>query len=560
MSSDSLESRIEKECLLITKTDSEYWEIRNKAVSSLLSIVSSFHNKSDAIDTFNMNTFRILKDPIKSLLIDLRSQQVRDVCIFISRLSEVLGNHMKHLMREIFTTLLDGTKVPNRVMSGYVDNCIMYIIKHTTFKTCLPILFHEIKENKAKFVRERCLEYINEIILSWDINDKEADILADAIKIGLEDASVRAREVSRLAYLNIFQLFPKKAEKIKSQLTPQVRKKMITAETEHLQIQNEKKEQLEKDDEITNQSTNAIEDNENNIILTGATAEVVEKSDGEKKLLRARRMSYEENAVTSIQALIRGKLSRKLSISNGTLPQDRPSIGSSDNWRDSPISPSKSIEPVKTYSPEKKLSPMGATKRNIFGFIGSPTSLSLSSPMSPASPSQVSENGLCDVNEIYPRHLTVGIRVKIKSRDPPTNATIKFIGRTKFGTGYWIGVEVDDDSGKNDGTVNDQKYFNCKDKKGLFVRQGVLAVVGHVNRSSHQNSNEINKKAKLTGLLKLKVCSMMDYLHKQLEIIEEIEKDKSKSGSTNELIGELGSICEHEKDLIKKFQDKLKSL
>lgn len=556
-----LESRIEKECLLIMKTDAEYWEIRNKAILTLLSILNSFQSKSEAQDAFSMNTFRMLKDPIKSLLVDLRSQQVRDVCIFITKLSEVLGNHMKHLLREIFTTLLDGTKIPNRVMSGYIDNCIMSIIKTSTFKTCLPTLLHEIKDNKAKFVRERCLEYINEIILSWDINDKEADGLADAIKIGLEDASVRAREVSRLAYLNIFQLFPKKAEKIKSQLTSQMKKKMMNAEIEHLQIQNEKKEQLEKEDNIIDEAT-SIQVNENNVMLIGAAAEVVEKSDGEKKLLRARRMSYEENAVTSIQALIRGKLSRKLSISNGLLPQDRLSIG--DTWKDSPTSPAKSAEPTisstaKSFIPERKSSPMGNTKRNIFGYIGSPSSPM--SSMSPTSPTHINENVLCDVNEIYPRHLTVGTRVKIKTRDPPTDAVIKFIGKTKFGTGYWIGVEVDDDSGKNDGTVNDQSYFKSKDKRGLFVRQGVLAVVGHVNRSSHQNFNDNNKKTKITGLLKLKMCNMMEYLHKQLEIIEELEKDKNKPvNNISTLIAELGTICENEKDLIKKFQEKLKSI
>jgi hypothetical protein len=82
---------------------------------------------------------------------------------------------------------------------------------------------------------------LNEILTSWEITDKEADLVVDVIKVlrpdyvrllfgvvkaplcvfaqgGLEDASVRAREISRFAYLNIYQMFPRKAEKIKASL------------------------------------------------------------------------------------------------------------------------------------------------------------------------------------------------------------------------------------------------------------------------------------------------------------------------------------------------------
>lgn len=34
-------------------------------------------------------------------------------------------------------------------------------------------------------------EYLNEILIHWDITEKEADVIADAVKIGLEDAAVR---------------------------------------------------------------------------------------------------------------------------------------------------------------------------------------------------------------------------------------------------------------------------------------------------------------------------------------------------------------------------------
>ena len=47
---------------------------------------------------------------------------------------------------------------------------------------------------------------------------------------------------------------------------------------------------------------------------------------------------------------------------------------------------------------------------------------------------------------------------------------IRFIGSTHFSTGLWVGIELDDDSGKNDGTVQGQRYFECIPGHGMFVR------------------------------------------------------------------------------------------
>ena len=103
-----------------------------------------------------------------------------------------------------------SVKISNKVISGYVDECIITIIRNTTFKIGITIIINELYISKAKIYRERCLDYINEILVSWDISEKDSDILLEAIKYGLEDASMRGREISRLAYLNLFQLFPKK--------------------------------------------------------------------------------------------------------------------------------------------------------------------------------------------------------------------------------------------------------------------------------------------------------------------------------------------------------------
>ncbi len=56
-------------------------------------------------------------------------------------------------------------------------------------------------------------------------------------------------------------------------------------------------------------------------------------------------------------------------------------------------------------------------------------------------------------------------------------ATIRFIGQTLFQVGEWLGVEFDDAVGKNDGTVQGERYFECKTGHGMFIRPAVVGKI-----------------------------------------------------------------------------------
>ncbi len=47
--------------------------------------------------------------------------------------------------------------------------------------------------------------------------------------------------------------------------------------------------------------------------------------------------------------------------------------------------------------------------------------------------------------------------------------TVQFVGHTHFADGLWIGVELDMSKGRNDGSIDDHRYFQCDPNHGLFA-------------------------------------------------------------------------------------------
>ncbi|XP_003384705.1 PREDICTED: dynactin subunit 1-like [Amphimedon queenslandica] len=75
-----------------------------------------------------------------------------------------------------------------------------------------------------------------------------------------------------------------------------------------------------------------------------------------------------------------------------------------------------------------------------------------------------------------------GLRVLVKDKN--LEGTIRFFGNTEFAPGKWVGVELDDPKGKNNGSVKDKVYFECREKHGLMVRSLQIESLGDVPSST----------------------------------------------------------------------------
>ena len=69
---------------------------------------------------------------------------------------------------------------------------------------------------------------------------------------------------------------------------------------------------------------------------------------------------------------------------------------------------------------------------------------------------------------LLPPWMVVGESVQVR----PSNLSgvIAYVGLTEFAPGNWIGIELDTSQGKNNGTVAGVEYFQCPQKRGMFVR------------------------------------------------------------------------------------------
>jgi hypothetical protein len=351
---------------------------------------------------------------------------------------------------------------------------------------------------------------MNEMLLCWEIQEKEADLFQDALRIGLEDASVRCRELARFAYLNFRDLFPRRADRIKSDLSNQSLKVRLEREE---QIHDQEKESGEYLNDV-NPAGDFANGKQPRLSASEEVDAILQESHAVNPVSNVR-TSADDNAIGEIQALIRGNLVRRQSSRYSVMTTD-PSDGK------------KRQSVLRNHGPVSPVSEGHASH--------------LSSPdRSPTKGVGVDDDLQNDFN------FKVGMIASVKGKEPPLVGTVQFVGQTTFASGYWIGLRLDAPLGKNEGSVQGTQYFSCPPLHGLFVRPEQLTIIS-LGNSLGENRDDIDSEMPVKSgaenlretlnvayALKHKLAHTMNLINQQIEAIESFESQIQGESGVSDL-------------------------
>ena len=111
-------------------------------------------------------------------------------------------------------------------------------------------------------------------------------------------------------------------------------------------------------------------------------------------------------------------------------------------------------------------------------------------------------------------------------------AIVRFAGTTSFQTGEWVGIELEEATGKNDGFVKGERYFECQQGYGMFLRpSGVRQVLEDVKANKGKTvGNGVPGKGRAAGVNGLKRQSTVEGPGRRASVIAGSPTPGARSG------------------------------
>lgn len=113
---------------------------------------------------------------------------------------------------------------------------------------------------------------------------------------------------------------------------------------------------------------------------------------------------------------------------------------------------------------------------------------------SQASPTLESQTATDSAKSSLLNFFKIGDRVLVGNTNP---GSVAFIGETRFAKGDWAGVALDEPMGKNNGSVQGVRYFECQPNHGIFTKLEKLTKINQIP-NDNQRTSKLETKAKKT--------------------------------------------------------------
>eukprot|EP01083_Nonionella_stella_P225375 801312_1 len=73
--------------------------------------------------------------------------------------------------------------------------------------------------------------------------------------------------------------------------------------------------------------------------------------------------------------------------------------------------------------------------------------------------------------------MDVTISDSVALKNTSFSGKVKFVGEVQTKNGIFYGIELYSPNGKNNGTFNGQKYFECVEESGIFVKKNKISSI-----------------------------------------------------------------------------------
>lgn len=202
------------------QTNDENWKQRMAALAGLRDYAMSHPEALQGHEATHM-VHMAMETQVK----DLRSAIVREACSTLVVMAQTLGNHFQKLATMLLPTLINLSASGNKVISGYVAECVHSVLQHTHVTRGIPAIT-DLVAHRSSSVRESCYEYLRVVLSHWPeaaMSRYAAEILG-AIQTGLSDASATGRKTSRECFVLYRRLWPDKVARCAAIPTTAVRR------------------------------------------------------------------------------------------------------------------------------------------------------------------------------------------------------------------------------------------------------------------------------------------------------------------------------------------------
>lgn len=172
------------------------WERRTNALRRFRNLLIDKNDHSEVIASLKQ-----LELAFQCSLKDLRSRIVKECCITIAYISLKLGQKCDRFVESFLQLLINLIQNSVRIMSSSSIVCLRFVIQHTPSSRFIPIISHNVT-SKAKDIRRHSCELVYQYLQAWpkSIIERNASVISEDIKRGLNDADLEARAFSRKAY------------------------------------------------------------------------------------------------------------------------------------------------------------------------------------------------------------------------------------------------------------------------------------------------------------------------------------------------------------------------